>query len=64
MDNRVLKFLADKLEDDIKRISDDIALGKCADLAAYKYSSGTVRGLMIAKNHIVELAERIKADDE
>jgi len=59
-----LKYLSDKFQTDLKRLEEDIARGGAEDFAAYKYACGVYRGLLMANNHIIELAQRLEKDDD
>ena len=60
----VLEHLSKQLQADRLRSIEDMGDGKAKDHSEYKYSCGVVRGLLIANNHIIELAERLeKAND-
>jgi hypothetical protein len=60
----VLEHLSKQLQQDRLRIIEDMGDGKAKDHSEYKYSCGVVRGLLIANNHIIELAERLEKADE
>ena len=60
----LLKHLSNKVQEEIKVITDDLALGKAKDFGDYKYACGIVRGLMIANNFIIETAERLNNSDD
>ena len=47
--NDLLKYLADKLEEECKVIESDLALGKCAEFGDYKFACGRYRGLLTEK---------------
>lgn len=38
--------------------------GSCADLAEYKYATGVLRGLALAEERILDLANKSERDDE
>jgi len=59
-----LSFLAEKLDEDIAVMQDDLGLGKAKDFGDYKFSCGIIRGLLTSKNHIIELAQRMETEDE
>lgn len=59
-----LKYLSSKIQEDIKIITDDLAMGGCKDHGDYKFHCGRVRGLITANNFIVELAERMEGEDD
>jgi hypothetical protein len=54
----LLKHLSGKLQEEIRVITDDVALGKAKDFGDYKHAVGMLRGLMIANSVIAETAER------
>ena len=58
MSSDILKYLSNKIQDEIKVISDDLALGKAKDHGDYKHTVGMIRGLMIANSMIADTAER------
>ena len=60
----VLEHLAKQIQADRVRMIEDLGEGKAKDHAEYKFSCGVVRGLLMANNHILELAERLEKADE
>jgi hypothetical protein len=60
----LLRHLSKKVQDELKVIEADMAMGNAADFGAYKYACGIYRGLLVANNIIAETAERMEADDE
>ncbi len=54
----LLKHLSNKVQEEIKVITDDLALGKAKDYGDYKHAVGVIRGLMVANSIIAETAER------
>lgn len=54
----LLKHLSGRLQEEIRVITDDVALGKAKDFGDYKHAVGMLRGLMIANSVIAETAER------
>jgi hypothetical protein len=60
----VLEHLAQQIHDDRLRMVEDLGEGKAKDHAEYKFSCGVVRGLLMANNRILELAERLENADE
>lgn len=64
MSNDVLKYLSDKIREEMKVIENDTVLGHAKDFGDYKYSCGIYRGLLIANNVLAETAERMEKDDE
>lgn len=62
--SEILMYLSKKIQDDMKRMEEDIALGKAEDFGAYKYACGIYRGLLMSNTHIAELAQRMENDDD
>ena len=62
--NDLLKYLANKIDDDLKVIEADLALGTAKDHGEYKFVCGRYRGLLTAKSHIIEAAERMDQDND
>ena len=59
-----LELLAKQLHEDRLRMIEDLGEGKAKDHAEYKFTCGVVRGLLMANNHVLELAERLEKADE
>lgn len=64
MEEQLLKYLADKIDEDIHSRERDIVQGGLKTLEDYRGSCGIIRGLLMAKNHILTAAERISSDDD
>jgi hypothetical protein len=64
MNTDLLKYLSNKIQDELKRIEEDTASGKAEDFGAYKYACGIYRGLLVANNMIAETAQRMEQDDD
>jgi hypothetical protein len=64
MNNDVLKYMSDKLQEEIKVISDDLARGTAKDHGEYKYSCGIIRGYMLANGIIADTAQRMEDSDD
>jgi hypothetical protein len=60
----ILRHLSKKMQDELKIIEADMAMGNAKDFGDYKYACGIYRGLLIANNILMETAERMEADDE
>lgn len=58
MSSDILKYLSNKIQEEIKVITDDLALGKAKDHGDYKHTVGMIRGLMVANSIIADTAER------
>jgi hypothetical protein len=64
MNNDVLKYMSDKLQEEIKVISDDLARGTAKDHGEYKYSCGIIRGFMLANGIVADTAQRMEDNDD
>jgi hypothetical protein len=60
----LLRHLSKKMQEELRIIETDMAMGHAEDFGAYKYACGIYRGLLIANNILMETAERLEADDD
>jgi hypothetical protein len=60
----LLRHLSKKVQDELRVIESDMAMGNAVDFGAYKYACGIYRGLLVANNIIIETAERMEEDDD
>jgi hypothetical protein len=60
----LLRHLSKKVQDELRVIEADMAMGNAVDFGAYKYACGIYRGLLVANNIIIETAERMEEDDD
>ena len=60
----LLRHLSKKVQDELRVIEADMAMGNAPDFGAYKYACGIYRGLLVANNIIIETAERMEVDDD
>jgi len=60
----VFEVLRDKLRADMNNFTDDLANGQCTSFEQYKELCGVIRGLAFAERHLLDLAEKIKEDDD
>lgn len=60
----ILKYLSNKIQEELKVIEEDMAMGKAEDFGAYKYACGIYRGLLMANNIIMETAQRMEEYDD
>lgn len=59
----VLKYLADKIDEDLNVWEKDVAIGKgIKDFSDYKFNCGIYTGLLRVKGYIVETAERMEEE--
>lgn len=59
----VLQHIANKLNEEEERLKDDMAQGGIKDFGAYQNATGVIRGLRMAKMHILETAKAIEDED-
>jgi hypothetical protein len=64
MSTKLLKYLSDKIQEEIKVLEHDMSLGSAKDFGSYQYACGIVRGLRIANNLFIETSERMENDDD
>lgn len=62
--NDVLKYLADKIDEECRVIEEDLALGKAKDHGDYKFACGRYRGMLTAKGILMDTAQRLEHDDD
>jgi hypothetical protein len=60
----LLRHLSKKVQEELRVIETDMAMGNAVDFGAYKYACGIYRGLLVANNIIIETAERMEEDDD
>ena len=56
--------LRNKLRSDMNNYTDDLANGQCTSFEQYKELCGVIRGLAFAERHLLDLAEKMKEDDD
>ena len=67
MDLLVMDFMEamrSKLRTDMNNYADDLANGQCTSFEQYKELCGVIRGLALAERHLLDLAEKMKEDDD
>ena len=64
MNSDLLKYLSGKIQDELKVIETDLALGTAKDHGEYKFACGRYRGRLMANNILIETAERMEHDDD
>ena len=64
MSNDTLKYLSSKIQEELKVIESDTAMGYAKDFSDYKYACGIYRGLLMANNIIMETAQRLDDDND
>jgi hypothetical protein len=64
MSSDLLKYLSNKIQEELKIIESDTAMGHAKDFGDYKYACGIYRGLLLANNILMETAQRMEQDDD
>lgn len=67
MDLLVMDFMEamrNKIRTDMNNYADDLANGQCTSFEQYKELCGVIRGLALAERHLLDLAEKMKEDDD
>ena len=67
MDVQAMDFitaLRNKLRADMNNFTDDLANGQCTSFEQYKELCGVIRGLAFAERHLLDLAEKMKDDND
>jgi hypothetical protein len=64
MSTDLLKYLSNKVQEELKVIESDTVMGHAKDFGDYKYACGIYRGLLVANNIIAETAQRMEQDDD
>jgi len=60
----VLIHIAQKIDEACKDIERDLAMGKVSEFGEYKFACGRYRGLLTAKDIIIETAQKLEQDDD
>ena len=60
----VLLHLAHRIDEACKDIERDLAMGKASEIGEYKFACGRYRGLLTAKDIIIETAPKLEQDDD
>lgn len=58
------RVLREKLRTDMNNYADDLAGGQCRSFDEYQKLCGVIQGLAVAERHLLDLAEKVKAQDE
>lgn len=60
----ILLHLAQKIDEACKDIERDLAAGHVKEFGEYKFACGRYRGLLTAKDFIIETAQKLEQDDD
>jgi hypothetical protein len=64
MTNDLLKYISEKIQEEIGVISDDLARGTAKEHGDYKYACGIIRGFMLANGIVADTAQRMEDSDD
>jgi len=64
MTNDLLKYISEKIQEEIAVISDDLARGTAKEHGDYKYACGIIRGFMLANGIVADTAQRMEDSDD
>lgn len=64
MVEKTLKLIAQKLDEERANIVESLGDSTAKDFGEYKYACGVVRGLLIAKSLVIDLASNLETFDE
>jgi hypothetical protein len=64
MSIELLRHLSSKVQEELRVIEADMAMGNASDFGSYKYACGIYRGLLVANNILMETAQRMEHDDD
>ena len=56
--------LKNKIRADMNNYADDLANGQCKTYDEYKELCGVIRGLAYAERHLLDLADKLKEDND
>lgn len=62
--DRMIDILLTKVRDDISARRDALTGGQCNTFDQYKELTGIIRGLVLAEQHIFDLARNMEENDE
>ena len=61
---KTLQIIAQKLDAERANIVDSLGDANAKDFGEYKYACGVVRGLLVAKSLVTDLASNLESMDE
>lgn len=64
MNNELLKYLSNKVQEEYEVIANDLARGSARDYGDYKHACGIIRGLSIVNQILNETSERMENSDD
>jgi len=64
MSFEVLEYLIKKCQDEESRLAETLGQGLAKDHADYRHQCGIIRGLAMARQMLIDTAERMENDNE
>jgi hypothetical protein len=64
IDPQVLEYLIKRCSEEESRLADALGQGLAKDHADYRHQCGMIRGLAMARQMLIDVAERMEQDDE
>ena len=64
MNDSILKYISEKIQEELKFIERDLDFGTAKEHGEYKFDCGRYRCLFMANKIIIETAERLEHDDD
>lgn len=62
--DKTLQIIAQKLDEERANVIESLGDATAKDFGEYKYACGVVRGLLIAKSLLIDLASNLESMDE
>ena len=64
MSFEVLEYLIKQCQDEESRLAETLGQGLAKDHADYRHQCGIIRGLAMARQMLIDIAERMENDNE
>jgi hypothetical protein len=64
MSNELIRYLCSKIDEDLRTIEEQLALGQVKDIGDYKFACGRYRGLLNAKDILITTVKKMEEEDE
>jgi hypothetical protein len=58
------RVLREQIRNDMNNYADDLAGGQCRSFDEYQKLCGVIQGLAVAERYLLDLAEKVKNQDE
>ena len=64
MSLELISYLCSKIDEDLRVIEEQLAMGQVKDIGDYKFACGRYRGLLNAKDILIVTAKKVEDDDD